>query len=179
MESRYIWGIVVVSIVIGAVIWRRIEKILRSISGSKRRNKGIKGEDDAVEFLEKRGYTILEREPSLSSSMWIDGQEVEFTIKVDLLIQKGDEKAIVEVKRGKSVNKAHVGKTRRQLFEYFHLYDVDRLYFYNSDAKVLQEIQFKRSTPLVGGSVRFGWRVWVWVIGIGVASILLWLVMNR
>lgn len=99
------------------------------------------GEERAERWLESRGHRILERQFTRRSVMWVDGEEVAFDVRADLLVQMGDERVLVEVKTGDAAD-PRATATRRQLFEYAALYDVDRLFLFDASRGALHEIEF-------------------------------------
>lgn len=72
----------------------------------------------------------------------VDGIGYEYEVRADFLVKKGDRTGIVEVKTGDTAANPRSIPTRRQLFEYYHVFCVDVLYFFNADKRVLQEITF-------------------------------------
>ncbi|MBU1239739.1 hypothetical protein KKF84_13100 [Myxococcota bacterium] len=127
-----------------------------------RRERGRKGEERARRELERLGYSIVSEQPRLEASMWIDGEEHTFTVRVDFLVEGRGERAIVEVKTGKAGDLPPSPAVRRQLFEYVTLYRADACYFMNGDTLQMSRIAFADGVSRHGSS---GWPRWVaWLI---------------
>ena len=75
--------------------------------------------------------------------MVIDGKGFEYEVRVDFLVKIGEKTGIVEVKTGTIAANPLSIPTRRQLFEYYHVFCVDVLYFFNAGKRELQEITFR------------------------------------
>ena len=76
------------------------------------------GEEDAEQLLTAAGYAIKDRQVRCLWWMDVDGEEEEFELRADLLVEKDGERFIAEVKTGvRAPDPAHP-PTRRQLLEY-------------------------------------------------------------
>jgi hypothetical protein len=128
---------------LGALLWYILSRIVMIIVLRFRFRKGRKGEVRARKFLKKHGFIILSEQYAITSVMYIDHKPYEYGIRVDFLVRRGDKTAIVEVKTGSRAIDPLVPETRRQLFEYFHLYHVDELYFFDAHSLTLQQISFE------------------------------------
>jgi Holliday junction resolvase-like predicted endonuclease len=99
------------------------------------------GEQSAERYLLAQGHKILERQALQRATMHINNRVAEFDVRADLLVQMGDDIALVEVKTGEAADPRHPA-TRRQLREYADLFDVDRLFLFDATAQKLHEIHF-------------------------------------
>ncbi|MDA3864703.1 MAG: hypothetical protein PF689_12645 [Deltaproteobacteria bacterium] len=127
---------------LGILIYRVLAVYFKKLRGKKYYKRGQKGEVKAEKLLKKAGWHIIKRQPKKKGKLVLDGQELEYKVQADFLVEKGKIRAIVEVKTGKSALKPATGKVRRQLFEYYHLYQEDKLIFVDAPAGKLVEVAF-------------------------------------
>ncbi|MGH7655714.1 MAG: hypothetical protein ACREN6_13730 [Gemmatimonadaceae bacterium] len=145
--------------------WRRLRRAHRAETGENR----------ALVWLRKNGFKILGEQETLRCKMRVDGETVEYDVCVDFLVERGGERAIVEVKTGGAARPTKPD-TRRQIFEYAAAYGVDRAYMFDGDRGRLHEVEFlvaPRGRPALAG--RFiGWG-FGFVCGLVLAAVA-WLV---
>lgn len=123
----------------------------------RRMRRGAQGQREAVDFLQRRGFEILAEEHELHGVLEVDGEPLDYAVRVDFLVRKGRRLHGVEVKTGeKATNPLH-RPTRRQLLEYSHLLDVDGLYLLDMDAPRLMRVRFCDAQPRRRGR-------WVWPV---------------
>ncbi len=103
----------------------------RSGAGSRRAvqraQRAQAGEADAEDLLIAAGYRIVDRQVRCLWWMDVEGEEEEFELRADLLVEKDGERFIAEVKTGQRAPDPAYPPTRRQLLEYrlaFHPYGV-------------------------------------------------------
>ena len=140
----------------GALLWAFISRWYTRLRFRHRMKRGARGEERARVALERRGFTIIEEQPELMATMWLDGDEKRYTVRVDYLVARDGARGIVEVKTGKKATDPLYAPTRRQIFEYAHLYDVEKIWFMNGDTLELTEICFEPGT----GAMMTGRRLW-------------------
>jgi Holliday junction resolvase-like predicted endonuclease len=99
------------------------------------------GEARAEAWLEAKGHRVLERQLSRRCQMHINGRVAEFDVRADLLVQMGDETAVVEVKTGEAAD-PRLPATRRQLREYCEVFGVDQIYLFDASAGRLHKVEF-------------------------------------
>ena len=78
--------------------------------------------------------------------MRVDGERVAYEVCADFVVERGGERAIVEVKTAGAA-KPSSPATRRQIFEYAALYGVNRAYMFDGDRSTLHEIVFQAAPP--------------------------------
>ena len=135
--------IAILLLIIGAIVWHLIFSFIHYIQVRSRFQKGKKGETIAKKYLKQHGFTIISEQVSQVSTMIIDGKGYEYMVRVDFLVSKEEKTGIVEVKTGTKATNPLSIPTRRQLFEYYHMFHVDMLYFFNATKRELQEITFQ------------------------------------
>lgn len=176
-----VFFIVILSIFFGAFLYHKFSSFLRNLFLQRKFARGLKGEDDARKFLLKNGYEIIEEQPSREAVMQVDGEPVSYRVRADFLVEKDGRESIVEVKTGEvSTNPVSIN-TRRQLFEYASLYDVDDILFFDAEKKQLMHIHFdclEDQQELKTGS--FQLLYWGIIIGVIVTMVLtgitLWII---
>lgn len=107
----------------------------------KRMDLASRGEASAEAWLAAQGYRVLERQLSRRCQMHINGRVAEFDVRADLLVQMGEETALVEVKTGEAAD-PRLPATRRQLREYCEVFDVEQIYLFDANANRLHRVQF-------------------------------------
>ena len=115
-----------------------------SIMARKAREKSERGERAeaaAEDRLDELGFTVIEKHPKTTVGWWVDDTWTETVITGDYLVQRNGELGLIEVKTGRESRPTH-RHTRRQLFEYWSAFEVERVYLYNADLDQLYEIEF-------------------------------------
>ncbi|MBN2802680.1 MAG: hypothetical protein JXR91_06275 [Deltaproteobacteria bacterium] len=135
----YLAGIFTISI-FTIKFWWKSNSQKRRIKNS--RIKGKKGEDRAVDYLRKNGYTV-EEQVALSETILIDNKPLKFGIRPDIIATIGRERWVIDVKTGKSANLKN-DHTRRQLREYAAYFPNFKIGLINGDKGKLklQEVDF-------------------------------------
>lgn len=110
-------------------------------AASKAAKHGLKSEKDAEKLLKKLGYTMVQRQPPASYWAVVDGEPKSINVAGDLLLEKGGQSFIAEVKTGKAAKLENEG-TRRQILEYQLAFGVDGILLLDMDEKVLRTIRF-------------------------------------
>ncbi len=111
---------------------------------------GREGELAAEKLLRRRGYTILSSQNDRDGVVWVNGERLDFVVRVDFLVKRWWRTYAVEVKTGESAPKLENRSTRRQLFEYSHIYDVDGLILADMSARELRSIRFRSRRSHLG-----------------------------
>lgn len=102
-------------------------------------------EKKAVVLLQKWGYTVLDVQLREKVVITIDGKPHESTIRADVLVRKGFKRFIVEVKTGQQTSPT-LPNVRRQLLEYWLVYQPDGMLLLDMEKEVLKEICFDQIT---------------------------------
>ena len=99
------------------------------------------GENRARTWLRANGFKILGEQSSLFCTMQIDGRTTEYAVCADFVVERDGQRGIVEVKTG-AVARPSAPTTRRQIFEYATVYNVEKVYMFDGDRSRLHEITF-------------------------------------
>ena len=103
--------------------------------------RGAKGEKIAAGLLLKNGYQILDTQVSLKGSIFVDEKPINFSTRVDYLVEKDGQEYLVEVKTGASASPSYI-PTRRQLLEYTHLNHSNKILLIDASRKTIIRIDF-------------------------------------
>ncbi len=102
------------------------------------------GERDAEGILAAAGYRVVDRQLSAKVRYEVDGAPVEVDVRADLRVRRGSETLLAEVKTGDAAPRPTSVPTRRQLLEYAHAFDVDRLLLVDATRGTISEIGLPR-----------------------------------
>ncbi|MBN42485.1 MAG: hypothetical protein CL573_03235 [Alphaproteobacteria bacterium] len=111
------------------------------------RKRGARGERDAVKLLRAEGYEILSTQVPFEGTIHVDSDPLEFSTRVDFLVEKDGIKLLAEVKTGASASPAN-RLTRRQLREYAELSYSKKVLLVDATAGKVMEIDFSISKEI-------------------------------
>ncbi len=115
----------------------------RSRHSARIRNQNArKGEILAESLLKKNGYRIVERQAVQPWDIFCDNDIHTVELRADLLVEKGGEVYVAEVKTGNSAPDLYNASTRRQLLEYSLAYDVDGVLLVDVEREAVQQVRF-------------------------------------
>lgn len=131
-----------------------------------RTSRARRGERDAESLLEDAGYRVLARQLRGSVTYVIDGAPREAEVVIDLLVERGGERFVAEVKTGERAPDPLARATRRQLLEYAHAFEGAGILLVDPEAGAIRAVRVPRRgararTPwawLAAGAA-FGWAV--------------------
>lgn len=83
------------------------------------------GETEAERILEALGFVIVERQAQAEWAVEVDGEATVVSCRADLLVTRGGELFVAEVKTGERAPDPFRPSTRRQLLEYALAFEVD------------------------------------------------------
>lgn len=118
---------------------------LRRAPGRRQRarlRRALRGEREAEQLLEARGFVIEARQAPTELVIHLDGAPVTVGVRVDLLVRRGSERYVAEVKTGKLAPRIQHAATRRQLLEYALAFDVDGVLLVDAEAGLVQRVEF-------------------------------------
>lgn len=128
------------SLLLGLALWlrARVERWQRR----RRQSVAARGERDAEQLLRRAGYRVLERQLHGRWALEIDGRAVEVSNRADLLVGRGRQRYVAEVKTGQRAPDPTLPATRRQLLEYRLAYPVDGVLLVDMSAERVVEVRF-------------------------------------
>ena len=135
----------------------------------RRARRGLEGERDAEPLLHRAGYRILERQPTGSWRIDVDGEALDLRLRADFLVWRRGRRFVADAKTGERAPRITHGPTRRQLLEYRLAFDVEGVLLVDPERGTVQEIVF----PLPPGSPSRG--PWWLLAGMGVGAAVAWL----
>lgn len=115
----------------------------RAGAASRTRNaRALDGENSAEALLEQAGFLIRGRQVAFPGTVWVDGEPVEFGIRVDLILERDGQRYVAEVKTGDLAPDPRHGPTRRQLREYADLLPDHGVLLVDMEMGWVREIEF-------------------------------------
>lgn len=103
---------------------------------------GKKAEQKALKLLSGYGFKNIEYQKKIKYALRVDGKSKIITITPDVIAVYKGATCVIEVKTGKNAVSVQNEQTRRQLLEYRHAIQPDRLFLLDIDRKNLMEIDF-------------------------------------
>lgn len=107
------------------------------------------GEDRAEWLLATYGFRVVARQPCATWAIEIDGEEFEVRSRADLLVEAHQTpfaprgtRFVAEVKTGTRAPDPTLPSTRRQLFEYLHVFDVEGVLLVDMESETLHSVTF-------------------------------------
>lgn len=150
---------------VGAFLFHKLSSFFRARTINHRRERGEQGEVLAKKFLIKHGYEIIQEQPRHSAALLVDGEERKYEVRADFLVARRRRRYVVEVKTGKVATNPASSNTRRQLFEYSRVYDVDGLLFFNAESRKIMTIAFPGDEQTSNNPAMIEAFIWGAIIG--------------
>lgn len=139
------WGVLALPLVaalLGAWILWRILRVLAWIRMWSYRRVGSRGERKAEALLQSDGYSILDRQVTRRHRIMVDGKPAEAVVRADLLVRRGGQTFVAEVKAGWIVSNPLHTATRRQLLEYEVVFDAHGVLLVDVPRKKIRRVEF-------------------------------------
>lgn len=108
----------------------------------RRTQRAQRGEQAAERLLTRAGYRIEDRQVSVRSSFVVNGEDVAFLVRIDLLVRRKGRAYVAEVKTGSSAPDPAHPPTRRQLREYAALFPDHGILLVDVEAQQIHRIDF-------------------------------------
>ena len=122
--------------------WLWLRRARRRWRAKRRSRRAVRGEVEAESSVKKHGYDVVERQVDTTWTIHIDGDPVEINLRADLLLSRGSQSFIADVKTGKSAPRITTASTRRQLLEYTFAYPVDGALLIDMESETLSRVDF-------------------------------------
>lgn len=136
--AAFLLGIALLLLLFGltrAIRRARLQRRFRSAADAERA---------AVDLARAYGFRLLDAQPTAKAAILVDGARVEGLVRGDLLLSRWGRRYLGEVKSGQRAPDPRDRHTRRQLFEYAHVFDVDGLLLFDMEAGAIRRIAFPR-----------------------------------
>jgi len=156
--------------ILGALLEHGITTLWRNAKLRRRMKKGALAEKQAIRFLQKRGYRILDAQLQKTFTVEVNGEKQKMVVQADYLVRKKGKIYVVEVKSGKQGDVA-LTHVRRQLLEYSMVYQPDGLILLDMAHHHLQEIRFHY--PVSRGVRRILRSLFIFLVGLLLAWIII------
>ena len=148
--------------ILGTVFWVRAKRQHYRIQ--RRAQHGHIMESKAADMLKKWGFRVIERNPKIEYTWWIDGESVDTVVEADYLVRARGKTWLVEVKTGRAA-RPNRRETRRQLLEYATYGGADGLYLLDADEESLELIEFPSKGARRHSALRWN-RVFFFALGV-------------
>lgn len=107
-----------------------------------RNDRALSGEEEAERLLEAEGYTIVDRQLRGSWELEVDGEAMSVGVRADLMVERHGLTFIAEVKTGELAPDLGYAPTRRQLLEYWFVFQPDGLLLIDMEAGLVRQVAF-------------------------------------
>lgn len=144
VEIMRISDILILGILLGSFLYYFLGKKFKSFKIKRILATARKGERDAISFLNKEGYDIIEIQKKHPIIIYIDDKPHSSYVQADFIVQKANKKYIVEVKTGKKA-RATTALVRRQLLEYYLVFNPRGILLLDMEKGTLKKIEFQWS----------------------------------
>lgn len=115
---------------------------LKKRRGLKKMKVGKKMETKAKKVISQAGFKKIRYQENFFYGLKVNDEEVKIACIPDFVAEKNGDKCVIEVKWGASAPKIGNAATRRQLLEYHHAIQPDRLFLLDMNDRSLKEIHF-------------------------------------
>ena len=106
------------------------------------RRVGRRGSRKALTLLEAAGFKVLRTEVTRPGRLEIDGHVHEYVVRADALVARRRRRYVAEFKGGGDVARIAHRRTRRQLLEYVHVFDVEAILLVDAHRGTIHEVRF-------------------------------------
>lgn len=134
--------ILLASILISVIATIQAQAYFRNKKIRRRFLKASKKENEARQFLKKRGYLIISSQEEFTYDLLTNGQKKPVKIRFDYIVKKGKQRYIAEIKTGRLAIKTEHGPTRRQLLEYCYASKSNGILLVDMENKIIKKIKF-------------------------------------
>lgn len=142
MSHTQIAIILLASILLSVFATIKAQAYFRNKNLRKRFQKASRKENEARQFLRKKGFNIISTQEEFTYSLLTNGQKIPIKIRFDYIVKRGGQRYIAEVKTGKLAIKAEHGPTRRQLLEYCYASKSNGILLVDMENKSIKKINF-------------------------------------
>ena len=126
--------------------YRARRRIARANRGRQKLAK--RAERRAEKLLRRKGYGVVERQPTRRWRMTIAGRPREVSSRADLLVERKGRRFVADVKTGGRAPDPRIPATRRQLMEYLLVFEVDGALLVDMERGRVREVEFPDFGPL-------------------------------
>ncbi len=150
-------GVVLILLSAGGALW--VRRRFATARMRRRFTRARAGEEAAARLLARHGFVVCAEQPALETGLWVDDEWQPVKVRADFIAVRAGKRYVVEVKTGKSAPNPANPTTRRQLFEYAHVFAADGLILADMEQGRLLTIRFAPAPgrqPGRQGRLRYG-----------------------
>ena len=126
----------------GFYLGLRLARWILARRAARTRRVGRQGGRRALALLEAAGFRVLDTEVTRRGLLELDGQPVEYHVRVDAIVERKRRRYVAEFKGGADVARVGHRRTRRQLLEYAHLFGVDAVVLVDAERGAIHQVRF-------------------------------------
>jgi len=134
--------ILILGILLGSFLFFYIARKVKRIKIKRMLAIAKRGEKNAISFLTKAGYDIVDIQKKQKFTVKINGRPYSSYVQADFLVKKGGKLYVVEVKTGKQTRATTAG-VRRQLLEYYLVFNPHGILLLDMENGTLKQIEFQ------------------------------------
>jgi hypothetical protein len=134
---------------------------LQAWEGRRAQARGAEAEREAEPLLRALGYRVLARQVEGAYRVVVDGAAKQIRVTADLLVERGGDELVAEVKSGLRAPRLGHAETRRQLLEYQLAFQVASVLLVDVDARRVREVRFPLEQPAPRPAKR-AWALALW-----------------
>jgi hypothetical protein len=120
----------------------------------------------AVRLVEKSGYRVESTQVSRQWTLWANGEPLHVRLRADMILRKGKQRFVADVKLGQQASQLRTIATRRQLLEYRMAYDVDGVLLIDMAREAIVRVEFALPARNPEAVALFQPRTLAWAIAI-------------
>ncbi|MEG6615912.1 hypothetical protein V6C27_05650 [Peptococcaceae bacterium 1198_IL3148] len=139
--------LLILGIVFGALFIYYLIKLIHTYKLKRQAKTSKRAERVAQKYLEQQGYTILSIQQRVPIITKVDGRSYQNHVKADFIVKKGEQKYVADVKTGAQVQRPTSADIRRQLLEYYLIYQTDGVLLVDMENKKIHTIEFQLKLP--------------------------------
>lgn len=114
-----------------------------------------KSEIKAVDLLKRHGFEIIDIQKTENYELVVDNKVYTATVKADMIARRNNKIYVIEVKSGKKAPSLKNIATRRQLLEYYLVYQPDGLILVDMEKKKIRNIDFSITKKRIMRPIKF------------------------
>lgn len=134
--------------IIGILVFLWVWKYIQTKKLKKQLSKSRKAEDRAAKLLISDGFKIIEAQKRRQIITCLDGREYLNWVQADYVVEKKGKQYVVEVKTGEKATQITNSATRRQLLEYYYIYQPEGILLLDMECGKIQEVQFQTTESI-------------------------------
>lgn len=116
--------------------------ILRGLRTWWSRWRGHRGESLAIGLLRRAGYAIVAEQAECRCRLLVDGEPLEYIVRVDFIVEREGRRFVAEAKNGAIAADPRNRATRRQLREYSAVFAVAGVLLVDVPGRRVRRVEF-------------------------------------